>query len=122
MAERGASLADKTVKIDLGKLDEFYSRIHELQERYDRCDKSGHQKPKEGRNRCEYCFRQLKYEAPKTDAILRAREKLPYMFRPFDAPVMMKRREDEIELQKTLDWTYGLERLAQEEKAKAAAR
>jgi len=80
---------------------------------YKECDKEGHLAPNEDSNCCSYCFRRLEYET-ETDRILTERSRLPWQLWPMDAPVMMKKRESEINLQKFVDKSKGLKCVIEE--------
>ena len=82
-----------------------------LTQRYATCDAEGHKKANPEGNECDHCYRQIEYQTPQTNAIFESRSALPVDRQPLDAPVMMQRAREEIELQKALDYICGLRKL-----------
>jgi len=74
--------------------------------RYTKCDEQGHRDIRE--SFCGYCYRHLEYSTPKTDAISHSRKNLPFELMPLDAPEMFKKRNEEIEKQKSKDFLEGM--------------
>lgn len=100
----------RLISEEVNKRFEFMEKCrNELDKRYRECDSKGHQAVEE--NYCNYCFRHLEYKAPRTDAILKEREKLHPYNKPLDAPVMAEERRREIELKKFMDKTEGLQKI-----------
>jgi len=83
-----------------------------LDERYKECNSEGH-KSVQG-DSCVYCYRHLEYSAPRTEDILKDREKLPWYSQPMDGTIMIEKRKKEINRQKFLDRLRGLRKLSQE--------
>ncbi len=79
-----------------------------LKERYELCDAQGHHKLNTENNYCNFCYRRTIYETPETDRIREEREKLPSWERPLDAPAMMRRAQEETDVQRMDDYWTGI--------------
>ncbi|MEN7982515.1 MAG: hypothetical protein ABFQ65_03645 [Nanoarchaeota archaeon] len=94
------------------KLDEFSKHIELLNGRYEECDDKGHKEVEE--NYCNHCYRHLSYSTPKTNQILESRKNIPLYHQPFDAPILMEKRREEINHQKFMDHLEGLKKIKEE--------
>lgn len=85
--------------------------------RYKECDTEGHKKP--NNNHCDYCYRTIDVPTHRVDAIREERKNLPLMMRPLDAPLMIKKAEEERERQRWNDRLDGIEKVIEELSEKA---
>lgn len=85
-----------------------------LDKRYKECDSQGHQKPAEKENICYYCYRQLEYHTPFTDARHSWERELPLFEQPLNASLVHEESLQEIESQKDADYFNGLAKIAEE--------
>lgn len=90
-------------------MNDFYKKAYAmLKERYEKCDSKDHIFPDYDANKCQYCFRTLKYQTPETDKIIESRKDLPLLKEPYDAPYLKTIRDREIDSQKSRDYFRGL--------------
>ena len=83
----------------------------ELETRYKECDNEGHYSPNTENNMCYHCFRQLEYKHPEIEAIMEERKKLPMIHQPLDGAYWAKKRREDEEHQRSLDWSRGLRKI-----------
>lgn len=91
--------------------------VEGLRERYAFCDETGHKKPNNNDNYCDFCFRRLVYDSsPEVKSILKDREKLNFLDVPMDAPILFEKRKQYLASQKGHDRLDGLNKLRLEMK------
>ena len=84
-----------------------------LNKRYKDCDYKGHINPVQFENICNHCYRRLDYSTS-VDAQYADRKNMDPMDVPFDAAKIMEEREEEIRMQKHVDFCRGLVKIAEE--------
>ncbi|MBS3076548.1 hypothetical protein J4481_02295 [Candidatus Pacearchaeota archaeon] len=98
----------------MGKKDALNKVVSILIKRYEECNEGGHKKLNEEENICDYCYRRLEYETPRTDEKLREQGELPPIFQPVNAVQLDDEREEESGYQKVKDFFAGLSKLEKE--------